>query len=64
VGVDYRKLKREFYTTREVARIFGRHIRTIRRWIYEGKLKSIKHSKSNHLIPRAEIIRKVNEWLE
>jgi len=64
-AIDKRRLRREFYSTREVARIFGRHIRTIRRWIDEGKIEVVQpHPHAHYLIPRAEIIRKIEMWLE
>ena len=37
------------YSVREASKILGVKVRTIRSWIYSGKLKAKKDKKTNHL---------------
>ena len=45
------------YTVNEVARIVGRHRKTIYRWIDEGFLENVIRIRSGYLIPKEEVDR-------
>lgn len=45
-----------YYTTKEVADILGVHVETVRRYLREGRIKSVRLGNG----PRAE--RRIPEW--
>jgi excisionase family DNA binding protein len=49
-------LKKETYTVAEVAKLFNRDDRTVRRWIKEGKLYADRTGDRKTIIPRQAII--------
>lgn len=49
--------EKEYYTSLEVAGIIGVNVKTVQRWIREGKLKSIKTIGKHVRIPSSELKR-------
>lgn len=49
--------KKKWYTTGEAARILGISFRTIKRWIYSGKINAVKTAGGHYRIPKETIDR-------
>jgi excisionase family DNA binding protein len=57
--------QKSFFSTEEVAEIFGVRSKTVRKWIYSGKVRAVKVG-SQWRIPRGELIEFAannNSWL-
>lgn len=46
-----------YFRPDEAAKLIGVHVETIRRWIREEKIQTIKTLGGHHRIPRGEILR-------
>jgi len=55
------QLDKEYYTTGEAAKIIGVSFRTIKRWIYAGRIRTLKTAGGHYRIPRDEIKRLLSE---
>lgn len=49
--------EKDYYTTREAAEYLGISFRTVKRWIYKGKIRTRKSEGGWHLVPKSELKR-------
>lgn len=51
-------MEQKYYKIREVSEVLGITVRTVRQWIRDGKIKSVKFPGSRmHFIPKSELER-------